>query len=960
MNPEHPTDDRNRKLVHPLDDSAERTANLLDSITDGFVVLGFDWRCNYANESAARFLRKSKEELIGEDVFRAFPEGKGTVFERGFRTAMEERVTTSLEAFYEPLESWFECRCYPSPQGISVLFTDTTQRKLQEQEREVYREMVRNANSAIIRWKRDGTISFFNEFAQKLFGYTSEEMMDKHVSILVPEIESSGADLTSLVEDIVSHPERYINNVNENVCRDGRRIWMTWTNKALFDETGRVAEILAVGSDITERKITEQTLLRQKALFSGIARILHEALTCQTEEELGEVCLRVAEEITESRSGFIGEIKGQHLEEIAISNPGWDACAELEPHRHRKPPEKFDLHGIYGRVVLDGKGFFTNDPTHHPDRIGLPAGHPPLESFLGVPLIHEGRTIGMIALANRPGGYTPSEQESVETLAPVIVEAFMRKRAAQALRESEARFHRLFEDDLTGDFLCTPEGQILLCNPAFATIFGFSSSDEVVGTSILDLYVDLGERALMVEALRQQPKPWRHGAWRKRRDGELIYVVENIVGHFNDRGELFEMQGYIFDDSERKEAETRLEETGRSLESQKNLLQYIIDSARNSHLVYLDRDFNFVRVNEAYARTCGYTPQEMVGKNHFALYPHEENEAIFARVRDTGVPVEFHDKPFFFPDQPDRGTTYWDWTLTPVKDPEGAVKGLVFSLFETTQRKRMEEDLRKSRGELEQRVRERTADLEKANTTLRQYNRRLEALNKELQDFAFVASHDLAEPLRKIQTFGNMVTIRCGEGSFDEASRDYLGRMQKAAARMQNLLNSLLSYSRVTTKAEPIRDTDLRKSVKSALSNLEIMIKEKDARVEVGELPKVWADRVQMIQLFQNLIGNALKFSRERVAPHVKIYAGEAGDAGGAYEIYVEDDGIGFDERYLDKIFLPFQRLHGRSSEYEGVGMGLAICKKIVERHGGRITARSEPGKGSTFIVTLPANRKAQ
>jgi PAS domain S-box-containing protein len=564
--------------------------------------------------------------------------------------------------------------------------------------------------------------------------------------------------------------------------------------------------ILPFRSDITERAITEQTLVRQKALLSGIARIFHEALTCQTEEELGEVCLRVAEEITESKFGFIGKIKGQHLEDIAVSNPGWDACSELDPHGQRKPPGNFELHGIYGRVLLDGKSFFTNDPTHHPDRIGLPVGHPPLESFLGAPLIHEGRTIGMIGLANRKGGYTPSERESVEALTQVIVEAFMRKRTDQALRESEKRFHRLFEDDLTGDFLCTPEGKIVLCNPAFATIFGFSSCDEVIGTSILDLYVDLGEREPMLKALKQQGKLWRHEAWRKRRDGEPVYIVENVVGHFNDRGELDEIKGYIFDDTERK---------------------------------------------------------------------------------------------------------------------------------------RMEEELRRSRDELELRVRERTAELELRNT--------------ELQDFAFVASHDLNEPLRKIRAFGDMVTKRLVDFK-DEASKDYLKRMQTAAARMQTLLNSLLSYSRVTTKAEPMKKTDLRKSIKEALSNLEILIREKNADVEIGNLPTIKADVVQMTQLFQNLIGNALKFRREEEAPHVKIRSKEVGDT---YEIYVEDNGIGFDEKHLDKIFLPFRRLHGRSSEYEGVGMGLAICKKVVERHGGKITARSQVDKGSTFIVTLPANRKA-
>jgi PAS domain S-box-containing protein len=151
---------------------------------------------------------------------------------------------------------------------------------------------------------------------------------------------------------------------------------------------------------------------------------------------------------------------------------------------------------------------------------------------------------------------------------------------------------------------------------------------------------------------------------------------------------------------ERRQA-GRLAELARSLESEKDTLQAVMNGARNSHLVYLDRDFNFVRVNEAYARTCGYAPEEMIGKNHFALYPHAENEAIFARVRDTGESVEFHDRPFIFPDQPERGITYWDWTLTPIKNGSGYVEGLVFSLFETTERKRAEEQMRQRAEEVE-------------------------------------------------------------------------------------------------------------------------------------------------------------------------------------------------------------------------------------------------------------------
>ena len=228
----------------------------------------------------------------------------------------------------------------------------------------------------------------------------------------------------------------------------------------------------------------------------------------------------------------------------------------------------------------------------------------------------------------------------------------------------------------------------------------------------------------------------------------------------------------------------------------------------------------------------------------------------------------------------------------------------------------------------------------------------LEHKNRELQEFAFIASHDLSEPLRKVQTFGSLLEAKNAD-RLDEQSRDYVSRMTGAASRMQELLNALLRYSRIDTRGQEFRPVKLPDVIMDVAADMEVAIQSIGGLLEIGPLPRVMGDASQLRQLFQNLVANALKYHRSGVKPVIKVYA-ETGNGTG--RIFVEDNGIGFDEKYLDKIFLPFQRLHGKH-EYPGTGIGLAICKKIVKRHGGQITAKSTPGKGSTFIVTLPSHR---
>jgi light-regulated signal transduction histidine kinase (bacteriophytochrome) len=329
----------------------------------------------------------------------------------------------------------------------------------------------------------------------------------------------------------------------------------------------------------------------------------------------------------------------------------------------------------------------------------------------------------------------------------------------------------------------------------------------------------------------------------------------------------------------------------------------------------------------------------MKGKSDFDFFPRELAEQFFAdeqQILVTGESVINQEQYKLHP-----GATHGEkrWSLTSKviwRDRKGEILGTVGVTRDIHQFKETQEALRVS-GE-----------------KLRRFTAQLEQSNRELQDFAYVASHDLQEPLRKIVVFGERLKEKLGSEVAPEP-RDYVERMQKAAARMQTLINDLLTFSRLTTKASPFVQVNLVEIADGVLEDLEGRIEQVKGRVEMGILPVIDADGLQMRQLLQNLIGNALKFHRPGVPPVVKVDActkfTEAGQE--VCELTVSDNGIGFDEKYLDRIFNVFQRLHARN-EYEGTGMGLAIVRKIALHHEGNVTAKSQPGHGATFIVTLP------
>jgi PAS domain S-box-containing protein len=371
-------------------------------------------------------------------------------------------------------------------------------------------------------------------------------------------------------------------------------------------------------------------------------------------------------------------------------------------------------------------------------------------------------------------------------------------------------------------------------------------------------------------------------------------------------------------------------EANRKLQAAQRELDNIRAALDQAAIVAItDNHGDIIHVNDKFCQISKYPREELLGKNHRMINSGYHTKSFFINMWKTissGKTWEGEVR-----NRAKDGSYYWvNTTIVPFLDEAGKPYQYVSIRYEITQRKLAEEHLKV-------------------------YATQLESSNRELQDFASIAAHDLQEPLRKIQAFADRLQTKHRASLADEAI-DYLDRMTSSAKRMQTLIDDLLSYSRVSTKGQPFQATDLNQIMADVLSDLEVRIDETHAKIEAQDLPTIDADTSQMRQLFQNLLANSIKFARSGVEPQIQVSCFLTPQI---CELHFRDNGIGFNEKYLDLIFTIFQRLHGRS-EYPGTGVGLAVCRKIVLRHGGNITAKSREGEGAEFIVTLPTQRNKE
>ncbi|WP_137291732.1 PAS domain S-box protein [Natronorubrum halophilum] len=996
---------RRQRILESTQASYESITSVVDEADVGVFIIGEASDIKWIDTSVEEYLGLERDAVIGRDKRRVIEEnvmGKvadpesfaetvlATYEDNSYVERFECRVTADESEGRE--ERWLEHRSKPIESGRYAggrveLYYDITERKRSEgalkESEERFRSLVDAVEEyAIFRLDADGHVASWNEGARQIKGYDREEILGEHISTFYTESDRAA-----------NVPERNLERAMEagsietkgwRLRKDGSWFWANVTITAIRGDDGTHLGYVKVTRDMTERREREQQLQRERDLTDrvleaspvGIMVFDTDGVVTRVNDrytELLELSESDLERATQSsgtlydeRGDPIGSAAHPFARALRTGEPVSDQLIQFEPATGSEDRRWVVMNAV---PILDGETVDRVVATVE-DVTGLKRRERELKSELESIFMRitdafyaldddwtftyvNDRARELIDLEDRGllgrniwdvfewAADSPLKEEyerAMETQEPTSFELYYpdpletwfeihaypsetglsvyfrdisdRKARERALAESERRHRTLAEH--------VPNGLVTLFDHKLEYTLAAGKGFDRIPVAPADLE---GEymRNVWPESTADTLEP----AFRAALDGseqsvELTYAgrewVLRAVPITDDRGDVFAGMTMAQDVTERKHRE-------RELREERNLVERIIDTSPIG-IVTLDADGTFERINRRAEEILGYSIAEFeaVSGGTDELDPIGPNGEPFTAARMPirrvlGDGETIHDLEMGVR-RADGRRVWVSVSGTPLYD-DGAITGAVITFVDITERK--------------------------------EYQRKLEASNERLEQFAYAASHDLQEPLRMVSSYLQLIESRYAD-ELDADGEEFIEYAVDGANRMRDMIDGLLEYSRIETEGDPLEPVDLDRVLEDVLEDLSIQIEETDAEITVEELPSVRGDADQLRQVFQNLLSNALEYSGDE-SPTIDVSADRDGTR---WTISVADEGIGIDAEETDRIFEVFQRLHSRE-EHDGTGIGLALCQRIVERHGGEIRVDSEPGEGATFSVTLPA-----